>query len=251
MSLPTKTLAVIYNHNLPEMTDRLWEELKPYERDDYDLILIDNGSREDGKSKYTTHETGQNTYFGGALNIALDFFTMSEQYDSLLSLNNDLVLQGNNFVRTLREEMFYKDSLTYKIISPSVLQVENQCKWKYMHCWNSEEIRQVKWVDFQAPLIHKDFIRVYPQFPDELVYGWGQDVLSGILCEKQGWKVGVVDRCPLIHHSAHTYKSGVSDLDLQTYCKNAEQGMFGYMQSNGLMGKFLEFRELSANYVYE
>tara|TARA_B100000287_G_scaffold149091_1_gene140794 strand:- start:1094 stop:1849 length:756 start_codon:yes stop_codon:yes gene_type:complete len=251
MSLPTKTLAVIYNHNLPEMTDKLWEELKPYERDDYDLILIDNGSREDGKSKYTTHETGQNTYFGGALNIALDFFTMSEQYDSLLSLNNDLVLQGNNFVRTLREEMFYKDSLTYKIISPSVLQVENQCKWKYMHCWNSNEIRQVKWVDFQAPLIHKDFIRVYPQFPDELVYGWGQDVLSGILCEKQGWKVGVVDRCPLIHHSAHTYKSGVSDLDLQTYCQNAEQGMFGYMQSNGLMEKFLEFRELSANYVYE
>ena len=246
-----KTLAVIYNHNLPEMTDRLWEELKPYERDDYDLILIDNGSREDGKSKYTTHETGQNTYFGGALNIALDFFTMSEQYDSLLSLNNDLVLQGNNFVRTLREEMFYKDSLTYKIVSPSVLQVENQCKWKYMHCWNSNEIRQVKWVDFQAPLIHKDFIRVYPQFPDELVYGWGQDVLSGILCEKQGWKVGVVDRCPLIHHSAHTYKSGVSDLDLQTYCQNAEQGMFGYMQSNGLMEKFLEFRELSANYVYE
>ena len=247
----SKTLAVIYNHNLPEMTDRLWEELKPYERDDYDLILIDNGSREDGKSKYTTHETGQNTYFGGALNIALDFFTTSGTYDSLLSLNNDLVLQGNNFVRTLREEMFYKDSLTYKIISPSVLQVENQCKWKYMHCWNSDEIRQVKWVDFQAPLIHKDFIRVYPQFPDELVYGWGQDVLSGILCEKQGWKVGVVDRCPLIHHSAHTYKSGVSDLDLQTYCQNAEQGMFGYMQSNGLMEKFMEFRELSAGYTYE
>ena len=36
------------------------EELKPYERDDYDLILIDGGSRnEGGKSKYTTHETGQ------------------------------------------------------------------------------------------------------------------------------------------------------------------------------------------------
>ena len=248
MSLPTKTLAVIYNHNLPEMTDRLWEELKPYERDDYDLILIDNGSREDGKSKYTTHETGQNTYFGGALNIALDFFTMSGTYDSLLSLNNDLVLQGNNFVKTLREEMFNND---FKIVSPSVLQVENQCKWKYMHCWNSDKIREVKWVDFQSPLIHKDFIEKYPQFPDELVYGWGQDVLSGILCEQNDWKVGVVDRCPLIHHSAHTYKSGKSDLDLQTYCQNAEQGMFGYMQSQGLMETFLKFRELSAGYTYE
>ena len=52
-----KTLAVIYNHNMPEITDSLWESLKPYERDDYDLILIDNGSRDDRKSKYTTHET--------------------------------------------------------------------------------------------------------------------------------------------------------------------------------------------------
>ena len=244
----SKTLAVIYNHNLPEMTDKLWEELKPYERDDYDLILIDNGSRPEGKSKYTTHETGQNTYFGGALNIALQVFLESKEYDSLLSLNNDLVLQGNNFVKTLREEMFNND---FKIVSPSVLQVEKQCNWKYMHCWNSDKIREVKWVDFQSPLIHKDFIEKYPQFPDELVYGWGQDVLSGILCEQNDWKVGVVDRCPLIHHSAHTYKSGKSDLDLQTYCQNAEQGMFGYMQSQGLMETFLKFRELSAGYTYE
>jgi len=243
-----KTLAVIYNHNLPGMTDNLWEALKPYERDDYDLILIDNGSSDGGKSKYTTHETGQNTYFGGALNIALDFFTMSGTYDSLLSLNNDLVLQGDNFINTLRQEMVDGD---YKIISPCVLQVEKQCKWKYMHCWNADSTRDVKWVDFQAPLMHKDFINHIKQFPDELIYGWGQDALSGIICEKKGWKVGVVDRCPVIHHSAHTYKSGKSDLDLETYCQNAERGMFGYMDSMGLMDKFMEFRKLSAEYRYE
>ena len=42
-----------------------------------------------------------------------------------------------------------------------------------------------------------------------------------------------------------------SDLDLQTYCQNAEQGMFGYMQSQNLMEKFMNFRELSAGYTYE
>ena len=240
-----KTLAVIYNHNMPEMTDSLWESLKPYERDDYDLILIDNGSKPEGKSKYTTHETGQNTYFGGALNIALQFFLESGEYDSLLSLNNDLILQGPNFVKTLREEMFKGD---YKIISPSVLQVESQCKWKYMHCWNSSEPRDVKWVDFQAPLIHKDFIEKIQQYPAELIYGWGQDMLSGIICEQEGWKVGVVDKCPLIHHSARTYKAGASDLDLTTYCRNAEGGMFGYFNKEGLMTKFHEFRNLSADY---
>jgi len=243
-----KTLAVIYNHNMPEMTDKLWESLKPYESDIYDLILIDNGSTSQGKSKYTTHETGQNTYFGGALNIALQFFLESNEYDSLLSLNNDLILQGPNFIKTLRDEMFSGD---YKIVSPCVLQVNSQCKWKYMHCWNSDGIRDVKWVDFQAPLLHKDLIEHIQQFPDELIYGWGQDVLSGIICEQMGWKVGVVDKCPLIHHSAGTYKAGKSDLDLTTYCRNAEGGMFGYMQKTGLISKFNEFRELSANYSYD
>jgi len=97
-----KTLAVIYNHNFPEITDNLWESLEPHKRDDYDIILIDNGSTPEGKSKYTTHETGQNTYFGGALNIAIQFFLDSGKYDSLLSLNNDLILQGPNFIKTLK-----------------------------------------------------------------------------------------------------------------------------------------------------
>jgi len=42
-----------------------------------------------------------------------------------ITSNNDLILQGPNFVRTLRNEMFRGD---YKIISPCVLQVNNQCK---------------------------------------------------------------------------------------------------------------------------
>ena len=243
-----KTLAVIYNHNMPEITDRLWESLKPYEREDYDLIIIDNGSKPEGKSKYTTYETGQNTYFGGALNIALQFFLENDQYDSLLSLNNDLILQGPNFVRTLRKEMFEGD---YKIISPSILQVENQCKWKYMHCWNSDKTRDVKWVDFQAPLLHRDFIEKIKQYPNELIYGWGQDMLSGIICEQENWKVGVVDKCPLIHHSAQTYKEGKSDLDLNTYCQNAERGMFTYFGNTGLIEKFQQFRQLSADYQFD
>ena len=243
-----KTLVVIYNHNLPSMTDSLWESLEPYKRDDYDMILIDNGSTPEGKSKYTTHETGQNCYFGGAINIAFQYFLESKEYDSLLSLNNDLILQGPNFVRTLRKEMFDGG---YKIVSPSVLQIENQCKWKYMHCWNADGIRDVKWVDFQAPLLHKDLIEKIKQYPDELIYGWGQDMLSGIICDQEGWKVGVVDKCPLIHYSAKTYKEGKSDLDLNTYCRNAEGGMFNYFNKSGLMVKVNKFRHLSINYNYE
>ena len=175
------------------------------------------------------------------------FFLESNKYDSLLSLNNDLVIQGDNFVRSLRMDLVGD----YKIISPCVLQNEKQCKWKYMHCWNSTKVRDVKWVDFQAPLLHRDFIEKVKQYPNELMYGWGQDALSGMICEDNGWKVGVVDWCPLIHYSAHTYKEGKSDLNLTEYCQRAEGGMFKYFMDKGLMDKFNKYRELSAEYKYE
>jgi hypothetical protein len=243
-----KTLAVIYNHNLPDLTDQLFESLEAHRDDSYDLIIIDNGSTPEGKSKYTTHETGQNVYFGGALNLAMQLFLENKEYDSLLSLNNDLILHGGNFVKSLRKAMFEKD---YKIVSPCVLQPQkNQCKWKYVHCWSATEVRDVKWVDFQAPLMHRDLVEKISQFSNQLIYGWGQDVYSGIVCEQNNWKVGVVDWCPVIHYSAQTYKQEKSNLSLNEYCMNAEGNMFKFFEDNDLVRIFNEYRTLSANYTY-
>lgn len=244
-----KTLAVIYNHNHPEITDQLFETLYNPKNVDYDLIVLDNGSREEGKSKYTTYETGQNTYFGGALNLAMQLVLENSQYDSLLSLNNDLFLHGPNFVSALRKVMFEED---YKIISPCVLQAQkNQVKWKYMHCWASSTPRTVKWVDFQAPLIHRDFIEHIQQFSLDLIYGWGQDIYSGIVCEENNWKVGVLDWVPVIHYSAQTYKDGRSDIDLHTYCRNAEYGMKKFFEEKNIIQKVNNFRQMSSEYSYE
>jgi hypothetical protein len=244
-----KTLVVIYNHNMPDLTDQLFESLKPYENDLYDTVVIDNGSKDNGKSKYTTFETGENCYFGGALNLALQLFKDNNQYDSMLSLNNDIILHGFNFVKELRKLMFDND---YTILSPCVLQPEKgQCHWKSMLNWGATEVRQVKWVDFQAPMIHRRYLDVMPQFPNELIYGWGQDILSGIVCDSNNWKVGVVDWLPIIHFSAFTYRSEKSDLKVSEYSQLAESNMFRYFSENHLLPKVSEFRHLSENYNYE
>ena len=60
-----KVLVNILNFNLPEYTDVVYECLNPYKGDLYDIMVMDNGSTEKGRSKYTTHETGENIYFGG------------------------------------------------------------------------------------------------------------------------------------------------------------------------------------------
>jgi len=244
-----KTLVVIYNHNMNDLTDQLFESLKPYENGLYDTIIIDNGSKTDGKSKYTTFETGENCYFGGALNLAMQLFKDNIQYDSMLSLNNDIILHGFNFVKELRKLMFEQD---YTILSPCVLQPEkDQCHWKSMLNWGATEVRDVKWVDFQAPMIHRRYLDVMNQFPVDLIYGWGQDVLSGVICEENNWKVGVVDWLPIIHFSAFTYRSEKSNLKVSEYAQKAESGMFRYFYESGRMLKFNEFRTHSKNYNYD
>jgi hypothetical protein len=244
-----KTLVVIYNHNMPDLTDQLFESLKPYENGLYDTIIIDNGSKSEGKSKYTTFETESNCYFGGALNLAMELFKDNDQYDSMISLNNDIILHGFNYVKEMRKVMFEQD---YTILSPCVLQPEKgQCHWKSMLNWGATQVRDVKWVDFQAPMIHRRYLDVMPQFPNELMYGWGQDILSGIVCDENNWKVGVLDWLPIIHFSAFTYRSEKSDLKVSEYSQKAEGNMFKYFQDNNLIPKVAEFRNASENYKYE
>lgn len=234
---------------MADLTDQLYESLKPYENGLYDVFVLDNGSKPENKSKYTSFETEYNCYFGGALNLAMQLFKQEEQYDSFLSLNNDIILHGPNFVKEMRKVMFEED---YTILSPCVLQPEkSQCHWKAVHNWGASEVRPVRWVDFQAPMIQRRFLEAMPQFPSELVYGWGQDLLSGIVCNQHGWKVGVVDWLPIIHFSALTYKSEKSDIKVTEYSQKAEKGMYDYLSQNNLLATADEFREHSANYRYD
>ena len=201
----TKTLALILHYNTPDMTNTLYESLSPYMGDDYDLFVLDNGSDGDKKSTHPSLKTGYNGYFGGGLNWAFNYVIEHEEYDSLLFLNSDLILDGNDFVKTLRLGMFEND---FKIVSPSIL-VEGGspgCKWKQMSNWKSSMTREVKWIDFQCPMFSRDFILHLGQFDERLKYGWGQDVYSGYVCEKVGWKVGVCDLVGVDHLDSVTEK---------------------------------------------
>jgi GT2 family glycosyltransferase len=244
-----KTLAVILHYNTPEMTDRLYEQLKPYERDDYELVVLDNGSPQSGKSKYTNYRCSENVYFGGGLNLAMNIVLENSQYDSLLFLNSDLIVHGYRFVKTLRDEMF---SGGYKIISPSVIQPEkNQCHWPTMHNWNINTVRDVPWIDFQSPLIHRDLIEEIRQFDEDLIFGWGNDVYSGLVCRKRGWKIGVVDYCPVIHLSNATVHKNQDNPIIKNYNVYAERGMIKFFQKIGKINELLELRNLAQNYKYE
>lgn len=245
----SKTLAVILHYNTPEMTDRLYEQLKPYEGNEYDLIVLDNGSPEEGKSKYTTYRCDENVYFGGGLNLTMELLLGNPDYDSLLFLNSDLIVHGYRFVKTLRKEMFNGG---YKIISPAVIQPEkNQCFWPTMHNWNANVVRDVPWIDFQCPLIHRDLIEEINQFDEDLMFGWGNDVYSGVVCNEKGWKQGVVDYCSAIHLSNETVKQNGDNPIIKNYNVYAEQGMIKFFNKIGKTRELIDLRTKAQSYRYE
>ena len=242
----SKTLVAILNHNLPDYTDKLFESLDAYKDDSYDIMVMDNGSTDEGKSKYTTHETGQNCYMGGGFNLMFQYILDNKEYDSLLFMNNDLIIHGYNFVKSLRTELFDND---YTIVSPCIFQpTHDQGFWYSMHNWNSKFTRPVKWVDFMSPLIHRRFIEKIGQFDNSLIYGWGIDMLSGMTCEDNDWKVGVCDWIPALHLVALTTKLGKSDLTFEKYCEIANTRMHQYFKKHGLEDRHKEYMEYSQKY---
>lgn len=244
----SKTAAFILNHNLPDYTNMLYESLKPYEKTDYDLFVIDNGSSKEGKSKHTSLELEENVYFGGGFNAAMQYTLENKEYDSMMFLNNDLTVHPYNFVKALREEMLSG----YDIVSPSFYNVEakQQCFWKTMHSYCDGSIREVPFVDFQCPLISRRLLEEIKEIHQSLIMGWGIDFMFALTAKDKRWKLGVVDRCCVLHHNSLTVKKGVAGIDIPTYCRLAEEGQYKFFQKNNLLQDYTQLRAKAQNYEY-
>jgi hypothetical protein len=243
-----KTLVTILHYNTIDLTDSLYESLLEGKDNSYDIMVLDNGSDSDKVSKYTTHQLEENIFFGGGLNIAFDYMLQNQEYDSMMFMNSDLIIHGKNFVKTLHKELIEND---LKIISPCILEVsKQQTYWKPMRPWNTNMTRLVPWIDFQCPMFHRSFIEEVKQFDQKLMYGWGQDVLSGLICEDKGWKIGVSDITPCIHLVSQTIKANSDKPKISQYNILAEKNMFEYFSSVNIIDKILQLRNKSSNYDF-
>ena len=255
-----KTLAVILHYNTPQYTDVLYEMLEPDGSfDKFDLAVVDNGSDTGKESKYTSFKLDENVFFGGGLNACMEMVMESDQYDSLLFLNSDLIV-GKHFVGGLRREFKkYQGSLhvgedgRYDIVSPAILQPEKtQNHWTQMLPHGQFCCRTVEWIDLQCPLISKRFIQAcYEENNKEyfvdplLIRGWGIDVYWGILAKKFGWKTSVCDYTTAVHLGSATLKVLGNTNE---YCQLAEQGMYEFFNKKGLMNEFTNMRKWAENY---
>ena len=240
-----KTLALILHYNTKEMTDSLYESLITNDKSLYDIFVLDNGSDIKEKSNYPSLSTKENLFFGGGLNWAFDYILKNNQYDSLLFLNSDLIIEKKDFVKNLRNEMFENN---LKIISPSIAKEKGNpgCKWQQMCNWGTGGVRTVEWVDFQCPLFHIDFIDHVRYFDEDLKYGWGQEIFSGIICKKNKWEIGVSDNLDIEHLDSVTEKK--FNKGFGRIKKLQFKGMNDFFQKENLVEELEEFRNRARIY---
>ena len=238
-------LIATLNHNLPELTDNLVNQLK---RDSLfnqcELMVVDNGSKE-SLAKSTTHILEENIFFGGGFNVVLDYFLKTD-YEYLYFLNNDLIFHGPSFLSTSIQEAKESDAAVY---SPSVINASiSQCHWKQMWNWG-KGIREVQWIDFQSPLIRRDVLESIKQYPNELIYGWGLDFYTGCITKDLGIKTVVSDNHTICHLNSQTFAQNKINIGISEFCKNAEQNMNNYFKNSQHLKNYIDMRSYGENYT--
>jgi GT2 family glycosyltransferase len=237
-------LIATLNHNLPQWTDNLVNQLKRDPLfDECELMVIDNGSSEP-LAQSTTHKLEQNIFFGGGLNAALEYF-LETNHDYLYFLNNDLVFHGPSFLTTSLKEAKESDASVY---SPTVINASiDQCHWKQMWNWG-QGLRRVKWIDFQCPLLRRDILEKIQHFPDELIYGWGLDFYAGCIGETYDYKTIVSDNNTITHMNSLTFKENKINIGVSEFCRIAEGNMNEYFRKSEFSSLYYELRQYGQNY---
>ena len=115
---------------------------------------------------------------------------------------------------------------SFTMMSPSLIeQGSGQNFWPIMHCWYKKEPRVVPWIDFTCPFIHRrliDKIKHFPSYWKSPSYGF--DDYCSIICNREGWKVGVNDLVSIFHVGQMTYR--------EEYGVLAEDGLDFYTMQN-------------------
>jgi hypothetical protein len=237
-------LIATLNHNLPQWTDNLVNQIKRDPLfDKCELMVIDNGSSEP-LAQSTTHRLEQNIFFGGGLNAALEYF-LTTNHDYLYFLNNDLVFHGPNFLTTSLREAKESDAAVY---SPTIINASvDQCFWKQMWNWGNG-LRKVKWIDFQCPLLRRDILEKINHFPDELIYGWGLDFYTGCVSEENNFNTVVSDNNTITHMNSLTFKENKINIGVSEFCRIAEGNMNEYFRKSEFSSLYYDLRQHGQNY---
>jgi hypothetical protein len=167
-------IPIILHHDTSvEYTDNLMERLIPRAS-----FIIDS-------NKYKTQ-------FTDSFNLALEAF-MQSKFSHVMVCNNDIDL---DYDRLIQLEDLVKGRKG--IFSPVVNSPHNAVMSKI----GDDQMRQVPWVEFVCPIIHKDVIKVIGLLDDKMPRGWGIELDYCYRAKQARFNTYLVQDIA-IHHYGH------------------------------------------------
>jgi len=155
-------------------------------------------------------------------------------------------VHGPSFLTTSLAESKQSNAAVY---SPSVINASmEQCHWKQMWNWGYG-LRDVKWIDFQCPLIRRDVLEKIKQYPNELIYGWGLDFYTGCITVQSNLKTVVSDTNTITHMNSLTFKENKIDIGVNEFCRKAEENMSNYFRNSEMNSLYLDLRQYGEHYT--
>jgi GT2 family glycosyltransferase len=138
----------------------------------------------------------EKTHFTDSFNLALSQELMME-YDYVMICNNDITLNASQ-IETL--EYYLQDKVG--IFSPVVNSPHNAV----MSHQGDTVLREVPWVEFVCPIIHRDVIQEIGLLDDKMPRGWGVELDYCYRAKKAGFNTYLIQDVS-VHHYGHKSQS--------------------------------------------
>lgn len=210
-----KVGKLILHYNTPEMTDELCRMVGP------DAIVIDNGSDLDkqpiarqGQSEVVRLEKN----YGFTKGWNLGVLAVYDRFDAFWLMNSDIVIDRKTIQRI--EKLLSLERIS--MITPSYNSWMKSCQ-----NLATRNVREVKCIEFTAPVIKKSVFDKIGFFDESFALGYGVEFDFCIRMKRAGFKMFVDDGSKFYHKGQQTIKN---ETTLQHYSAKAMEELKSGME---------------------
>jgi hypothetical protein len=225
-------VGLVLSYNVPEVTDRLVENIRSVSSVRWPLVVYDNGSQLSKKSKYTTHGGNPNLRMTGGFNAGLEIIRKEHpKAHAVWLFTSDCYFTTPRCpVKTVAGCFgLYPDlGILHPSEDPKV-----HCCWD-VHNQQPNGIK-IGWMyDFVCPIFTRQALDLMNwQFRPALKLGWGLDFESSWIVREAGLKVGVVHDLVINHETSTTYDRGADGV----YSNRKQFYDAALLEMRGVLGK--------------
>ena len=222
-----KIVIGVLSYNISELTDSFCNQLKKLIKEQYKLIVLDNGSDKEKIASSTTNRLFENTKLTGGMN---EILKLSKSYnpDIVWLCTNDISLEYNlDPIKSMIQKL--EQNLDVGVIHPSLIQPVPNYAYPWMIKKENETgiTKNHIMVDIIAPVYTKYALNIIDWKFDKRFESWGIDWDSCYQIRKSGLKIAVDFDILLNHKTSVVYDTGNAKefKNRQEYYKKASEQM--------------------------